>query len=176
MQADLNELVKDALELNATHAAIADASKIIFHEDYRKACEKNVCRKYDTNWMGPPAIGPITELMEKVRKYKQGLLIQTVCHVSGSFDMKGMFEGMKVHEQTFRSILENMKIKYNFKDILPLNAGCCSLIKLYHPWKPMVLMLWLLKKAPESHITMVRIHFHTSDSYCLTYKMNGAAL
>lgn len=127
MQVDLNDLVKDALELNATHAAIADASKIIFHEDYRKACEKNICRKYDTNWMGPPAIGPITELMGKVKKYKQGLLIQTVCHVSSSFDMKGMFEGMKIHEQTFRSILEKIKGKYQFDDILPLNAGCCSL-------------------------------------------------
>ncbi|MCH5139086.1 DUF2284 domain-containing protein, partial [Clostridiaceae bacterium UIB06] len=82
MEINLEDLVKEALELKASYAAIANASKIKFHEDYREACEKNVCRKYDTNWMGPPAIGPINELMDKVRKYKQGLLLQTVHKLS----------------------------------------------------------------------------------------------
>lgn len=126
MKINLEDLVKDALELKASYAGIADASKIKFHEDYREACKKNVCRKYDTNWMGPPAIGPINELMDKVRQYKQGLLIQTAHKLSSSFDYKGMIAAGKVHREIFVSILEHVKNKYKFKEILPLNAGCCD--------------------------------------------------
>jgi predicted metal-binding protein len=127
MEINFNDLVKDALELKASYAAIADASKIKFHEDYREACKKNICRKYDTNWMGPPAIGPINELMDKVRQYKQGLLIQTAHQLSSSFDYKGMIAAGKVHGEIFRKILDHVKNKYKFEYILPLNAGCCDI-------------------------------------------------
>jgi len=121
------DLVKLALESNASYAAIADTSKIEFHEDFRKACEKNVCGMYNTNWMGPPAIGPISELMKRVEKYKQGLLFQTVHELSGSFDLKGMIQGQAIHETIFRTILEKINYEYNFEQILPLNAGCCKI-------------------------------------------------
>ncbi len=126
MGINFDDLIKDALELKATYAAMADTSKIKFHEDFRKACEKNVCRMYDTNWMGPPAIGPIDELMDKARQYKQGLLIQTVHKVSSSFDLKGMIKAAKIHEEIFRKILHDIKSKYSLEDVLPLNAGCCK--------------------------------------------------
>jgi predicted metal-binding protein len=127
MPIDRNEMIKDALLLNARYAAIADTVKIKFYEDFRKACEKNICGKYDTNWMGPPAIGPIAELIKKVRIYKQGLLFQTVYQGSGPFDWKGLVTGGTIHEQIFRDILDRVKKKYVFKEFLPLNAGCCSI-------------------------------------------------
>lgn len=123
----MEDLVKDALESKATRAAIVDTAGISFHEEFRKACERNVCRRYNTNWMGPPAIGPIEQLIGKVRKYKQGFLFQTVHHVSSSFDLKGMLEGGKMHEQVFRDLLKKMKNKYDFENLLPLNAGCCRI-------------------------------------------------
>lgn len=127
MKVNPNDLIKEALELKASHAGIVDASQIKFHEDFRKACEKNVCRMYDTNWMGPPAIGPINELMDRARQYKKGLLIQTAHQLSSSFDYKGMIAAGKLHEEIFRRILDAVKNKYNLKDILPLNAGCCKI-------------------------------------------------
>lgn len=120
-------MVKEALELGATYVAMADIAKIKFHEDYRKACEKNVCGMYNTNWMGPPAIGPIEELMKTARRYEEGLLIQTVHKLKSSFDYKGMMAACKAHEEVFRKILENIKSKYNLGEILPLNAGCCKI-------------------------------------------------
>ncbi|MGD0919017.1 MAG: DUF2284 domain-containing protein [Thermodesulfobacteriota bacterium] len=124
---NMDDLVKDALESKATRAAIIDTSQISFHEEFRKACERNACRRYNTNWMGPPAIGPIEQLIGKVRKYKQGLLFQTVHPVSSSFDLKGMLEAGEMHEQVFRDLLKKMKNKYDFEDLLPLNAGCCRI-------------------------------------------------
>jgi predicted metal-binding protein len=122
-----DDLVKDALEAKAAHAAIADTSALVFHEEYRKACERNACGKYATNWMGPPAIGSVQELAERARKYKHGLLFQTVCQLASSTDWNGMMAGAKVHEQVFRDLLARIKSKYDFPDVLPLNAGCCSI-------------------------------------------------
>jgi predicted metal-binding protein len=124
---DFNDLLKYASEAGAAHSAMADVSKIRFVEEFRKACEKNMCRKYDTNWMGPPALGPINELMERARKYRNGLLFQSVHQISSSFDLKGMMEGGRNHEKVFRALLEKIKSKYDFKEMLPLNAGCCSI-------------------------------------------------
>jgi predicted metal-binding protein len=124
---DGEDLVRIALDSNATHAAILETSKIEFHEDFRKACEKNICRKFDTNWMGPPAIGPIRVLMQRAARYKRGLLFQTVHRVASNFDMKGMLEGAKIHEKVFRALLGNIRGKYPSEDLLPLNAGCCSI-------------------------------------------------
>ena len=125
--ADGKELVKIALESNAANAAILDTASIQFHEDFRKACEKNFCRKYDTNWMGPPAIGPIQDLMQKAARYRQGLLFQTVHAVASNFDMKGMLAAAKVHEKVFRTLLDGIRKEFPEEEILPLNAGCCSL-------------------------------------------------
>jgi predicted metal-binding protein len=121
------ELVKIALESDAANAAILDTASIQFHEDFRKACEKNFCRKYDTNWMGPPAIGPIEELMQKAVRYRQGLLFQTVHTVASNFDMKGMLAAAKIHEKVFRTLLAGIRKEFPEEEILPLNAGCCSL-------------------------------------------------
>ena len=121
------DLVQIALDANASHAAVLDASRIEFHEDFRKACEKNVCGKYDTNWMGPPAVGPISELMKRAACYRHGLLFQTVHRVASSFDMKGMIEKAGVHERIFRDLLENIREKYPMEDFLPLSAGCCTI-------------------------------------------------
>lgn len=124
---DGESLVAIALQSNASHAAVIETSTIEFHEDFRKACEKNVCRKYGTNWMGPPAIGPISALMKRATGFRHGLLFQTVHRVAGSFDMKGMLEAAGVHEAVFRSLLKGIREKHPDENFLPLNAGCCSI-------------------------------------------------
>jgi hypothetical protein len=58
-------LISDALASNATHAAMADVSRIQFHADFRNACEKNACGRYNTSWMGPPAVVEISRLIER---------------------------------------------------------------------------------------------------------------
>lgn len=124
---DGKDLTEIALEANAADAAILDTSTIQFHEDFRKACEKNVCRRYDTNWMGPPAIGPIQKLMKKAVRYRQGMLFQTVHSIAGNFDMKGMLEAAKIHDAVFRDLLHRIRQKYPSEDFLPLSAGCCNI-------------------------------------------------
>ncbi len=124
---DGKEFVRIALEAKASNAAILDTATIQFHEDFRKACEQNVCRKYDTNWMGPPAVGPISELKKKATQYRNGMLFQTIHAIKSNFDMKGMLAAAKVHEKVFRDLLSAIRREYPSLDILPLNAGCCGI-------------------------------------------------
>jgi predicted metal-binding protein len=124
---DGESLVTIALQSNASHAAVLDTSTIEFHEDFRKACEKNTCKKYGTSWMGPPAIGPISVLIKRAAGYRHGLLFQTLHRVASSFDMKGMLEAAGVHETVFRNLLKGIRGKYPGENLLPLNAGCCSI-------------------------------------------------
>lgn len=121
------DLIQIALDSDAARAAVLDTSEIEFHEDFRKACERNVCGKYDTNWMGPPAIGSISELRRRVADYKHGLLFQTVHPVVGRFDLKGMVEKAAAHEKIFRDLLKRIREKYPGEDLLALSAGCCGL-------------------------------------------------
>jgi predicted metal-binding protein len=123
---DPQDLIEQALESNFSHAAILETASIQFHEDFRKACEKNFCRKYDTNWMGPPAIGPVSELMKQVRQYRRGLLIQSIHSVASNFDMKGMLRAAEIHRTIFRELVKQIRARYSGEDFLPLDAGCCS--------------------------------------------------
>ncbi len=120
-----NDLVKEALELNATHAAMVEVTKIPFNEDFRKLCEQNSCGSYNKNWMCPPAVGPISDLIKRVSGFKQGLLLQTVHQLEDSYDWEGMLEGQANHEKVFRKLLEHVEKRDIFSQILPLSAGPC---------------------------------------------------
>ncbi|HEY8911089.1 MAG TPA: DUF2284 domain-containing protein [Desulfosporosinus sp.] len=121
-----SNLVKDACALKATHASIVEVSKITFDEDLRKLCEQNSCGSYNANWMCPPAVGAIHDLRERALRFKQGLLLQTVHSIEDSFDWEGMLEGKANHSKVFRKMLECMENNYDFKEVLPLNAGPCT--------------------------------------------------
>ncbi|MEJ2111415.1 MAG: DUF2284 domain-containing protein [Acidobacteriota bacterium] len=122
----LQQLLKAANDCGIRHAAIVDTSDIRFHKDYRKACEKNACGKYNSNWMGPPAIGPIRELERDVLRFKRGLLLETVHRLDRSFDFKGMRAAAGVHQSIFRKFLDEIRRIYPAEVLLPLDAGCCS--------------------------------------------------
>jgi len=123
---NISELVEDALELKATHAAIVNVTDVKFDEAFRALCEKNVCGSYNQNWMCPPAVGTIKDLKERVLEFQQGLLLQTVHELKSSFDWKGMMAAAAKHTEIFRNILSSIERKFDLNKILPLNAGPCT--------------------------------------------------
>lgn len=120
------DLIAVALESKAANAAVIETTKIEFHENFRKACENNVCKKFDTNWMGPPVIGPISALKLRVLKFPYGLLFQSTHPLKSNFDWNGMMAGAKAHYEIFRDLVSRIREQYPSEEILPLNAGCCS--------------------------------------------------
>lgn len=118
-------LVKEVLDLGARNAAIVEVANIPFNADFRKQCEQNACGAYNKNWMCPPAVGPVHDLIKRAIGFKQGLLLQTVHQLEDSYDWEGMLKGQADHEKVFREILEYVKNRDISAEVLPLSAGPC---------------------------------------------------
>ena len=121
------ELVQVALARKADHAAIVRTDQIRFVPEFRKACEQDTCRKYGSNWMCPPGVGPMEELRAQAQSFPQGLFLQTVHPVASSFDLKAMYAAKHDHDPIFRDILAYFQERPAFTRLLALDAGACEL-------------------------------------------------
>jgi predicted metal-binding protein len=124
---DLQDLTRKAIELGARHSAIVNPETLKITGEIRGLCEVNYCGKYGTNWMCPPGVGDIGEIAPRLHSYGSGLFFQTVNTIEDSYDVEGMDEALKRHGEVFQAILSWMKADGRFADILPLNAGACTI-------------------------------------------------
>ena len=121
-----DELIRAALDAGATKAAVIDQRQIVLNAEFRKMCAQNSCGVYGRCYMCPPDIGPVEELMDRVRAYPRGLLYQTISPLEDSFDIEGMLEAKRAHNrlsQRLREILTPMV----GTDALHLSGGGCGL-------------------------------------------------
>jgi predicted metal-binding protein len=126
---NIERLIVRAKELGAGAAAILSTSDIKFAEEFRKACEQNVCGKYGTNWMCPPEVGSFEELKTQAMEFSHGLVFQTVYQLEDSFDYEGMLAGATAHDKVFQDIRQSMRGDDDLEKILGLNAGECRFCK-----------------------------------------------
>ena len=92
--------------------------------EVRQMCEVNTCGAYQTRWSCPPGCGTIEECEAKMRRYKYGILVQTVGQIEDSLDWEGIMEVKEIHDRRF---LEGSEImKKSFADVLPLGDGACT--------------------------------------------------
>ena len=91
--------IETLLSNGADHAAVIPVEEIVFSEEFRKACEVNLCGGYGKCWMCPPDIGPIDELMREAKTYRQALVYQTISPLEDSYDIEGMEAACRRHSQ-----------------------------------------------------------------------------
>ena len=58
--------------------------------EVRQMCASDSCHKYNKCWSCPPGCGTLEECEKRVRKYKLGILVQTVGQLEDSMDGEGM--------------------------------------------------------------------------------------
>jgi len=122
---DKQKLADMALEKGATNAKVIEVAKLKIADEFRKLCENNDCRRYNTNWMCPPAFGDMDEARARIAGYQQGLVIQRIHELIDSYDFEGMEAGHKLFNQVFVGMIKDMK-SMGFEAMLPLGAGGCS--------------------------------------------------
>lgn len=120
-----SELIQTALDCGVSKAAIIRAEDIVMDASFRDICKSNGCGLYGKCWVCPPDIGPIDELMEKVRSYSHGLLYQTIGDIEDSYDIEGMNEIGAQHEKN--SIALERALKGKLDGHLHLSCGGCHL-------------------------------------------------
>ena len=71
----------------------------------------------------PPGCGTLEECEQRVRKYKLGILVQTVGELEDSLDGEGMMRTEAMHKASFYSLEKDLRKFY--PNMLPIGAGCC---------------------------------------------------
>lgn len=80
-------------EACVNQADFLDPEILSFTEDVRRMCEQNACGRYNRAWNCPPACGSLEELEAACRRFKKGVLVNSITHIKDSFDWEGMMEG-----------------------------------------------------------------------------------
>ncbi len=140
----LTVLRETALALGAYRAEIISVSNIKTEKSFRALCEANSCGNYGRNYMCPPSVEPVDELMRKLRAYENALVFQTVNPLTDSFDFEGMMMAGKRHNDLGQRLWDETD-RLGVK-ALHLGAGGCRLCgtcairtgePCRHPWRAM---------------------------------------
>lgn len=119
------DLVQLALDCGAYKAAYLNGNQIVLSNEFRRICEANSCGNYDRCYMCPPDIGPIEDLMVRVRSYDRAILYQSVTPIEDSFDYEGMMEAGHAHALLSQRIQRALPEK--MEAYLHLSSGGCHL-------------------------------------------------
>lgn len=120
----MSTLLEKIIEFGASNAGEIKVSDIAFDKSLRKSCEANFCGNYGKNHTCPPGCGDEEELIEKIKKYEDAIIFQTITPLEDSFDFEGMEEAAKNHNKLTYAVWDEAKKLY--PDCTILAAGGCS--------------------------------------------------
>ncbi len=109
-----------------------DAGLIRKDAVFREACEQNLCGHYSAKWMCPPAVGTVEELTEKLKQYKNAVVIQSIHPLKDDQDTGEVFTCRQEHIRLFMKVREDLWAACLSDDsggFLGLSAGECMVCK-----------------------------------------------
>ena len=121
-------LREEALALGAFRAELVRVEDISTDASFRSLCASNPCGNYGKNYMCPPDIGSIEELMQELRTYETALVYQTVGILEDSYDFERMMEAGNRHNvlaQKLRILAQERAGQEGGIQLLHLGAGGC---------------------------------------------------
>ena len=123
MTLKLDEALQIARDAGFEVAEPMDPQKFTFLTEVRDMCEANTCQQWDKKWTCPPACGSLDELKERLLRYQDGVLFQTVAHMETEFDGDGMLEAFQAMGAATTKLLDALFALD--EDIWPFgNDGC----------------------------------------------------
>ena len=94
----MKTIFEQAVAGRAFEYAVVPVAAIIFSLELLKACESNVCGKYNRCWTCPPAVGS-SELRHKITAFSSALVFTTMSALDDSFDYEGMMRAKERHDR-----------------------------------------------------------------------------
>jgi predicted metal-binding protein len=96
---------------------------LVFSAELLKACETNVCGKYNKSWTCPPACGT-KEQQEKILLRETAFVFTTMHNLEDSFDYEGMTRGRELHTRL------TLELKNRLGDDFSVyGAGSCPICR-----------------------------------------------
>ena len=121
---DIDLIIKKALDMGFTVVSKLDCSTIKLLPEVRDMCSSNKCNMYNKNWSCPLGCGTLDECKENVKKYKEGIIVQTVGELEDSMDFENMERIAQKHNKIFIKFSDEIKDEYD--NILALGSGACT--------------------------------------------------
>ena len=122
---DVQQIIDQIESLGAAHAARVETSEIPFEAEFRAACEQNMCGFYNRCWTCPPDAGTIDECIARVMVFPHAVVFQTISTLEDSFDIEGMSEAMRRHNQLVTQV-QKVGRKFAPRSMV-LGAGSCGI-------------------------------------------------
>jgi predicted metal-binding protein len=120
----MREVFEQAVNGRAFEYAVVPTATITFSPELLKACESNVCGKYNQCWTCPPAIGPMEQQQQKITAFPSAFVFTTTAALEDSFDYEGMMRAKDTHDRLTAELHER------FGKTNPVfGAGGCTLCK-----------------------------------------------
>ena len=123
----MTDWIAKAKEMGFDVAAPLNPKTLIAREDVRAMCAADQCGAYNKNWMCPPACGTIEACQRRMRRFENGILLQSVGHLSKTIDSKCYRETERRHMRNFYAFAE--EIRAHHPHALCLGAGGCRICK-----------------------------------------------
>ena len=93
-------------------------------QEVREMCAQGRCRLYGKRWSCPPACGSPEKCGERIARYSEGILVQTVGRKEDAFDLAGIERASREHGRRFQTLARQARMI--LPDCLPLTAGGCT--------------------------------------------------
>lgn len=120
----INEIIKAAEEVGFTHVVELDCDSIQLLPEVRDMCAADKCHAYNHNWACPPGCGSLSECESRIRKFKRGVIVQSVGELEDEMDYETMMELQEEHSKHFVSLTDILRKE--IPDVLPIGSGTCS--------------------------------------------------
>ena len=104
-----------------THVGLLKSDSIQLMPEVREMCAKNTCHMYNKRWSCPPGCGDLEECQQKISRYKEGIIVQTVGQLEDPMDGETMMETEAEHKKTFYEFEKVLREKW--PGMLPIGAG-----------------------------------------------------
>ncbi len=123
------ELVEKIEQLATDHGyncvGYTEAGNLSVTEDVRAMCAANTCHSYDRNWSCPPACGTIDEWRERLTKYSDCVVFETVAELEDEFDIDTMMDANDDHKERMLPFAD--EVREVAPGCLFLAAGPCTI-------------------------------------------------
>lgn len=123
-----DEIRKMAEDAGFSHIVPLDVRTIDLKPQVREMCATGSCGRYDRCWSCPPGCGTLEECRERISKYAEGVIVQTVGELEDPLDGEGMMETEARHRQSFDRMYA--ALRETCSDMLALGAGGCKRCKV----------------------------------------------
>lgn len=119
----MTKWIEKAKEIGFDVAVRIDPQCLVAREDVRAMCAADKCGAYNKNWMCPPACGTVEQCQQRMQQYENGILVQTVGHMTKAIDSKCYRQTEKRHLEQFSALAEVVRKEH--PGVLCLGAGGC---------------------------------------------------